>query len=186
MQEEHIIDDLRNGRRDKVLNAIAKGLLNINQPLSTGRYPLYYAVSRSPNEELLRALLGSTDIEVNIVDEEGMTPLMWAAYFENYTALCFLIERGADPELEDKKGRKAIQMIPFLNTRLVAKARELFETRESPLMPLRIETENFTHTHSKPSWANFFWNIVLPSQEENMDDLSGMLDNQTRLSKKNQ
>lgn len=191
MQEQQIIDDLNNGRRDKVLDHIARGYLDMNQPLSTGRYPLYYAVSNSPNEELLRALLSKFDININVQDKDGMTPLMWAADFENYTALSLLIEKGADPELVDNQGRKAIDMISISNSQLLNDAQELFETRESKLVSLDRENEITDKTTNnglnKSSLLSLFWGKIASRREESTNEqFSLKTDDYQQLLKKRQ
>jgi len=50
------------------------------------------------------ALLNSPDLQINIVDEEGRTPLHTAAFFGRYNMACALIERGAACNKRDNKG----------------------------------------------------------------------------------
>lgn len=46
--------------------------------------------------------------DVNVTDDAGMTPLMWAAYNNNTSLLSFLLNNGADCEEKDIDGYTAM------------------------------------------------------------------------------
>lgn len=167
--ETRILDDLCQGRRDQILKYIAEGKLQVNQRFSTGHYPLYYAVSGVPNEELVRALLIQPEIDVNIQEEDGMTPLMWAARFRNFIALCLLIEKGAEPTLQNQKGQQAIDFIPHSEWLLRTKTENIFATRISPYLPLEAPRVQLPAVHYYTKWS-FFANqlknaFIMPLQK---------------------
>ena len=47
---------------------------------------------------------------VNIIDEYGLSPLMYAADKGNYEMVKFLLEVGADPSVETPTGAVAVEM----------------------------------------------------------------------------
>ena len=47
-------------------------------------------------------------LDINAMDDAGMTPLMWAAYNNNPLVTEFLLSKGADCEEKDKDGMTAM------------------------------------------------------------------------------
>ena len=45
---------------------------------------------------------------VNVIDDAGMTPLMWAAYNNNSLLTSYLLDNGADCEEKDIDGYTAM------------------------------------------------------------------------------
>lgn len=52
--------------------------------------------------------------DVNQCSENGRTPLMWAAYRNNFRTMDFLLENGADTSIRDKTGLNAFEMATTL------------------------------------------------------------------------
>lgn len=77
--------------------------LDDTQRYSLHRSLLHVAIV-SNNRVYFTALLNSPDLQINIVDEEGRTPLHTAAFFGRYDMACALIERGAACNKRDNKG----------------------------------------------------------------------------------
>jgi len=115
--------------------------------------PLWYAVARGENLPLVRFLMSSgadasyslwaavwRDDDVLLRDllkskprlnlrAHGETPLFYAARLQRLKALVVLIEAGADPAIEDAKGRDAID---------IARARQLPKDVIARLEELRL------------------------------------------------
>ncbi len=49
-------------------------------------------------------------IDINIKDENGMTPLMWAAYHCNLNTVGFLLNKGADVNVKNESGYTALKL----------------------------------------------------------------------------
>lgn len=60
---------------------------------------------------LLKHLAGSKVVGagINFADDDGMTPLMWAAYHGHYNHMRLLLAHKADPILRDVEGKTALQ-----------------------------------------------------------------------------
>ncbi len=68
------------------------------------------AISRTNLVELFQDLLEKYKIDINIKDKNGMTPLHYAVMAGNKELVTCLIEHGADPEIKNKYGKKALEL----------------------------------------------------------------------------
>jgi len=59
------------------------------------------------NTEEIKSLIAD-GININDADEQGKTPLMWAAQTQSPAMIKLLLELGANPKLEDKNGNNAL------------------------------------------------------------------------------
>lgn len=75
-----------------------------NQPLSL----LLCDMIVSGRRDVARALLLEPDIDVNIVTDEGRTPLMLAAEASQAHLVALILALGADPNATDRFGRTAL------------------------------------------------------------------------------
>ncbi|XP_078095880.1 ankyrin repeat domain-containing protein 55 [Mustelus asterias] len=79
-----------------------------NIPDKNGRLPLHAATAED-NARLLVVLLQQTTMcEINHQDNEGMTPLHWAAFHNRPQHVQALLQKGADPTLVDKDFKTAL------------------------------------------------------------------------------
>ncbi|KAM8811929.1 ankyrin repeat domain-containing protein 55 [Rhynchonycteris naso] len=79
-----------------------------NIPDKSGRLPLH-AATTEPDVRLLTVLLQQSNLsEVNHQDNEGMTPLHWAAFHNQPQHTHILLKKGADPTLVDKDFKTAL------------------------------------------------------------------------------
>ncbi|XP_040128396.2 ankyrin repeat domain-containing protein 55 isoform X3 [Ictidomys tridecemlineatus] len=79
-----------------------------NIPDKNGRLPLH-AATAEPDVRLLTVLLQqSNPSEINHQDNEGMTPLHWAAFHNRPQHTQMLLKKGADPTLVDKDFKTAL------------------------------------------------------------------------------
>ncbi|XP_072427459.1 ankyrin repeat domain-containing protein 55 [Chiloscyllium punctatum] len=79
-----------------------------NIPDKNGRLPLHAATAED-NVRLLAILLQQTTMcEINHQDNEGMTPLHWAAFHNRPQHVQALLQKGADPTLVDKDFKTAL------------------------------------------------------------------------------
>ncbi|XP_010384764.1 ankyrin repeat domain-containing protein 55 [Rhinopithecus roxellana] len=79
-----------------------------NIPDKNGRLPLH-AATAEPNVRLLTVLLQQSNLsEINHQDNEGMTPLHWAAFHNQPQHTQMLLKKGADPTLVDKDFKTAL------------------------------------------------------------------------------
>ncbi len=82
---------------------ISKGV-KAAAPNIFGETALHYAARSASDEELLN-LLFTQKLDVNVKDNEGLTPLHWAAERDNRTAAEFLISHGASFSTKDNVGK---------------------------------------------------------------------------------
>ncbi|XP_032136390.1 ankyrin repeat domain-containing protein 55 [Sapajus apella] len=79
-----------------------------NIPDKNGRLPLH-AATAEPDVRLLTVLLQQSNLsEINHQDNEGMTPLHWAAFHNQLQHTQMLLKKGADPTLVDKDFKTAL------------------------------------------------------------------------------
>lgn len=76
-----------------VLNYLPDDFLNTSD--SVGDLPLVKFLSQYPDFDVIKLMLERT-ININLVDDKGMTPLMWAAANADKDVVNLLIENGAD------------------------------------------------------------------------------------------
>lgn len=123
----------------KVIDLLQKYNLNINQYLTDemkGSTVLHgAAIGNSKNNiELLNRLLSEKDIEIDIKDKFGFTPLHCAAINSNLEAIEILIQAGADYNLRGGKKNKTIFDMLNIDEKdkpILAKVKELVEYLES-------------------------------------------------------
>jgi ankyrin repeat protein len=62
-----------------------------------------WTASRRGDIELLRLLIEEEGNDVNLGDDDGSTPLHWAAYFDRVDTILYLLQRGADIDRPNTK-----------------------------------------------------------------------------------
>lgn len=63
--------------------------------------------------ELMEFLLSTRKVQVNVQDDGGWTPIIWAAEHRNVAAVKFLIAHGADPTLKDNEENTGLHWAAF-------------------------------------------------------------------------
>lgn len=63
--------------------------------------------------ELMEFLLNTRKVDVNVQDDGGWTPIIWAAEHRNVDTVKFLISRGADPTLKDNEENTGLHWAAF-------------------------------------------------------------------------
>ena len=87
-------------------------LEEINKATKRGRTPLRQTASRGHTRVAEKLLsLGMTAEMVNAVDAlKGRSALHYAAFHANIDLLNLLLQKGADPQIQDKKGKTALNL----------------------------------------------------------------------------
>lgn len=67
-----------------------------------------HAAARSGNKEIISRLLVEKEIDLNTTDNEGRTPLLCLLDNKRTDAALFLVDKGADTDIADSTGHKAI------------------------------------------------------------------------------
>ena len=83
-----------------------EGGADINKTDKLGRTALHFAASIGSNLELIEALI-EAGAKVNAESTGRETPLMKAIAFDNADAAKLLMEKGADPEIENSMNRNS-------------------------------------------------------------------------------
>ncbi|MDR3204188.1 MAG: ankyrin repeat domain-containing protein [Deltaproteobacteria bacterium] len=98
----------------------------------TGSTALFTACLSNTKLDTLRTLL-SLGLNVNEVNDEGVTPLMAAAANPEISVTRYLLIEGADPNLREKRGRTALMLAAALNPNPMV-LRILLECGADPLI----------------------------------------------------
>ena len=69
---------------------------DINEILSSGRTPKHYMNQQNNDDDCLRELVDSRGVNINVTDNDGVTPLIIAACWGKFDRLTRLIDAGAD------------------------------------------------------------------------------------------
>lgn len=81
--------------------------------------PPLHAAARVGDIDMLQRLLAEPGTDVNAADEEGCTPLHWAADGNHVEAVALLLRHGADQTLCDSHGDTAMSVAQLCNHRSV-------------------------------------------------------------------
>ena len=82
--------------------------VNLSSPKSNG-LPIHHACAHN-NIEILKLLL-HYDVKLNVKDEQGITPLLYAAVNTNPGMIQLLLEHGADPQVSLPQGETALHIV---------------------------------------------------------------------------
>ncbi len=75
------------------------------------KFPLLYGICCLTARLLISALFSPRQhrgLGIDVTDDVGMTPLMWAAYNNNPSVVGYLLGKGADREEKDNDGYTAM------------------------------------------------------------------------------
>ena len=89
-------------------NALVCLNTNPDKQEEKGLSPLMKLLDFGSEEKLERYLQKSPDIDLNIQDNEGLTPLMYAILFGNLKSAKILLEYGANPDIQDNIGKTSL------------------------------------------------------------------------------
>lgn len=96
--------------------SLVKYLLKINADLKArahdGMTVLHYAAKAGHND-VIKVLLDTGDIDVNIQDDGGWTPIIWASEHKLVSTVKFLIDQGAQPTLKDKEENTSLHWAAY-------------------------------------------------------------------------
>jgi cytohesin len=96
------------------LKALVRAAIPVQSRDARGRTPLHLVASLPFLKEELRLLL-DRKADPNATDNDGMTPLHFAAADANASFSRALIAAGARANATDSRGRTPLHLVPFLN-----------------------------------------------------------------------
>ena len=95
---------LKEKRDDLVDVILTSPVLNLQlKDAKTGLYPIHMAIIYGLHSTVTR-MLENVDMDINIKDPRGMTPIMLAAMVGNYTYFMALVNKGASLQEIDDEG----------------------------------------------------------------------------------
>lgn len=80
-----------------------------------------HLAAQSGHLECCHVILGQTNLPrkfLNLQDEGGWTPLVWACENKHETAIKYLLERGSDPLITDAEGNIALHWAALSGSRV--------------------------------------------------------------------
>jgi hypothetical protein len=92
-----------------VLNELVSQGIPLDTRNARGETPLWRAASRN-HQSVIRTLLQTGLVDVNAVSDSGDSPLISAARAGYTSAVCLLLEAGADPNVANENGNTAYSM----------------------------------------------------------------------------
>lgn len=98
------MENYRNARKLVVLGARSDEM-----ETKRGQTPLHVA-ALNDDIDMLKLLTRRSSIDVNVIDQDGKTPLSYAIIRSSRPAVQHLLERGADSSLKDSKGLNALHL----------------------------------------------------------------------------
>lgn len=101
-----LADMIKQGRNAEVLAKLQSGL-DVNYR-NAGGVPLLSMAAEAGNADLLRALLAIEKVDLGATDNNGRTPLMYAASSRSVETVQTLLDKGADPRTRDSLGATAL------------------------------------------------------------------------------
>ena len=94
-----------------VVETLIKGGANVNFRAPDGSTPLHSAVRSTDPETRVIRILVKHGAAINAQDSRGFTPLHEAIDQATPTAAMTLLDLGADRAIQDKEGRKPVQLV---------------------------------------------------------------------------
>ncbi|XP_072044926.1 uncharacterized protein [Amphiura filiformis] len=104
-----LVDAVQSEDLDETRRILAQGA-NANLILPDGVSPFHLAVGVECEDalEFVRVML-KYGADPNVRSTEGMTPVLIAAAYGRYRALCLLLDMGGDPTMTDDAGKDALE-----------------------------------------------------------------------------
>ena len=98
-----------------VVERLVETGVDVNAASRTTRRTLLHHAARHPrSEKLIEWLVRCVpDLHMDAVDRDGVTPLMLACGYSTSTVVATLLERGANPQLQDSAGQTAMHYSLF-------------------------------------------------------------------------
>eukprot|EP01080_Neovahlkampfia_damariscottae_P000843 gene843-9092_t len=91
----------KSGKSDAILFLLSQKGLNVNPQTTFGYTPLFLGVKSS---EVVKALLTSNDIDIDLPDHKGHTPLQFAIQKNEIDSIKYLVNAGANLNSKDSNG----------------------------------------------------------------------------------
>ena len=141
--------DIRDGLSGATLKAaqwLLRAGVDADVPDVAGYTPLHHAAVGGM-ESLVRILLEEAKVTVNVVNKEGRTPLHYAAAYGHAVVAGLLLDAGADPDIEDKTGTRASDIMSNPGPMSAADAKKYLNIEQRPVRKIerKIHPENLTN-----------------------------------------
>ena len=91
----------------KLFNQLFNESTDVNQRDKGGRTALHYVVLNG-NREIFQRLITHSDLDINVQDKDGVTPIRLAVCECIVPAVLALLQMGADPNIKDSHGISAV------------------------------------------------------------------------------
>lgn len=84
------------GPSTECIKALVAAGANMKTKDKVGRLPIHFAAGTDATDAVAYLLDQWRDMDINVADQDGWTPLMWAARSGSAGIITMLVERGAD------------------------------------------------------------------------------------------
>lgn len=91
----------------KLFNQLFNESTDVNQRDKGGRTALHYVVLNG-SREIFQRLITHADLDINVQDNDGVTPIRLAVCECVVPAVLALLQMGADPNIKDSHGISAV------------------------------------------------------------------------------
>ncbi|KAK3087589.1 hypothetical protein FSP39_007912 [Pinctada imbricata] len=96
----------------QIFRYLVKCKANVFQKAEDGMTVLHYT-AKAGHIEIMKLLLDMDNMDVNVQDDGGWTPIIWASEHKLASAVRFLIKHGADPNLKDKEENTSLHWAAY-------------------------------------------------------------------------
>lgn len=102
---------VENNESDKINEILNKNSVLFKDFDENGNTPIHKAILENKSSSLNAFMLHKKDINIQITNKDGETPLVYAIKKNNYNAVLFILDNGINPFYKDKNGKNSLDYV---------------------------------------------------------------------------